>query len=296
MVDFENGVLVNQLVGNYGMSEIYVEIFSGTLLFLSSLVGIIVSRFIFGRDILHRGYLIRSLIISRRYDGIKFTEPGLLGWQSVSAAMVFSGLTGLGYSMKHLYDSTTLVNFFHSLTIVSPPIALYFYHMGIEKHVKREYERRVLPKVIWGVVLFMLVVSMFSLLSKFYSDVAEIFLFFILVPILIYAFFVMGVAVKAYGKHLMFIPIVSAMAMLTAFLTLAILAGQFAQIIGNVTLFLIAQSAKDALISMTAASILIYSVTMRVTIKHLSEGRPMEGPIRKPLLGSMISRIKMRLR
>jgi hypothetical protein len=33
MADLENGMLVNQLVNSYGMSEIYVEIFSGTLLF-----------------------------------------------------------------------------------------------------------------------------------------------------------------------------------------------------------------------------------------------------------------------
>ncbi|MBU2559588.1 hypothetical protein KKA03_01680 [archaeon] len=287
--------MADLVASSYGMSEIYVEIFSGTLLFLSSLAGLIISHFIFGRDILHRGYLVRSLVISSRYDGIKFTEPGLLGWQSVSAAIVFSGLTGLGYSMKHLSDGATMVNFFHSLTVVSPAIALYFYHMGIEKHVRREYERRVLPKIIWGVVLFMLVVSMFSLLSKFYNDVAEIFLFFILVPIMIYAFFVIGVAIKAYGKHLIFVPTVSAMTILTAFLTLAILAGQFAQIIGNATLFLIAQSAKDAFISMTAASILIYSITMRVTMKHLSEGRAVERPARKPLLGARLSKIRIRI-
>jgi hypothetical protein len=292
MVDFENGVLVNQLVGNYGMSEVYVEVFSGALLFLSSLVGIIVSHFIFGRDILHRGYLVRSLVISRRYEGIKFTEPGLLGWQSVSAAIVFTGLTGLGYSMKHMYDSATLVNFFHGLTIVSPPTALYFYQMGIEKHVRREYEGRILPKVVWGIVLFTLTIGMLSLLSEFYSDVSEIFLLFILTPIFIYAFFVMGVAVRAYGKHLMFIPVVSAMTILTALLTLSILAEQLSLIIGNINLFFIAQSSKDILMSMTAASILIYSITMRVTMKHLSEGGPIKGPTREPLLGSRIDKIR----
>jgi hypothetical protein len=290
MVDFENGVLIGQLAGHYGMSEIYVEIFSGTVLFLSCLVGVVVSHFTFGRDVLHRGYLIRSLVISRKYEGIKFTEPGLLGWQSVSAAILYSGLTGLGYSMKHIYDSIILVNFFQGLTIVSPPIALYFYHMGIKKHVKREYDKVILPNVVGGTVLFIFVVGMLSLLSEFYNNVAEIFFFFILLPILFYTFFVMGVALKAYGKHLLFIPTVSAMAILTALLTLTILAGQFSIAIGNVNLFLIAQSTKDVLISMTAASILIYSVTMRVTMKHLSEGGSRDDSRHKPLVGSRISK------
>lgn len=272
MADFENGILMGQLIRHYDSPVIYVEMFPGALLFLSCMASIIIAHFTFSRDILHRGYLVRSLIISRRFEGVKLTEPGLLGQQSISAALFYTGMIGLGTAMEHLFENFILLSFFHYLTMVSPPIALYFFYTGIKKHVNRKYDSVILLKVIWSICLFIFAVGMLSLLSQFYNNVIEIFFFFTLPPVLILSSYVLVIAAKAYGKHLIFLPTVSATAILTSLLALAMLAVHLSIIRGYADIYVLAQGIKEVLISMTTASVLIYITTTRVMMKKLAEG------------------------
>lgn len=292
MVNFENGVLIGQIAGNHGMSGVYVEIFASVLLFLICLASVIFAHFTFGRDVLQRGFLIRSLIISRRYEGIKLSEPGLLGWQTMSVAILYIGFMGLGEAMEHLFLSSILVNFFRSLTLISPPIALYFIYLSIRKHVNREYETVILPTAIWGTAGFLYVVGILAILAEYDPYLMGVFFYFTLIPVLLLAGFVWGMAVKSYAKHILFIPTASSMAFLTTILVIFMLVERTSITIGNADIYVLANSGKDVLLAMTAASVLIYTNSAAVAMKHLSEGRPRKGPTREPLLGSRIDKIR----
>jgi hypothetical protein len=39
MISFENELFASQLLGSYGMSEVYVDIISGIFLFLANIIG-----------------------------------------------------------------------------------------------------------------------------------------------------------------------------------------------------------------------------------------------------------------
>lgn len=299
MVEFENGVLVNQLVGNYGMSGVYVEIFSGVLLFLSCITSIIIAHATFGRDVLQRGFLISSLVISRRYEGIKMTEPGLLGWQTISAAMFYTGLIGLGESLKHLFENPLVVNFFHTLTIFAPPVALYFFYIGIKKHINREYDTVILPIVFWGTVAFLYAVAVIAIFASYYEGIVEVIFYLALLPVLILAGILMGMALRSYSKHIIFIPAASMMAIMTALLVISMLIEKMSIIYRVGDVYVVSQVAKDILLSMTAASVLIYTGATQVALKHLSEGAPKGSPKKeksthKPLLSAIQSRRKKR--
>jgi hypothetical protein len=295
MVEFENGTLVNQIVGNYGMSEVYVETFSGALLFLSCVASITIAHSTFGRDILHRGFLIRSLIISRRYEGIKMTEPGLLGWQTISAAILYTGLIGLGESMRHLFENPLMVNFFQVISILAAPIALHFFYLGIRKHIKREYDTVILPLIVWGTVAFLYAAAVLAIFASYYEGIIEVFFYLALFPVLALAGLLMGMAFKSYSKHVVFIPGASMMGMMTALLVISMLIERMSIMYRAGDIYIVAQVAKDILLSMTAASVLIYTGATQVAMKHLSEGSPRTGEqTRKPLLSSILSKRKKR--
>jgi hypothetical protein len=210
----------------------------------------------------------------------------------MSVAILYTGFIGLGEAMEHLLLSPILVNFFHSLTIISPSIALYFIYLSIRKHVNREYETVILPKAVWGTAGFIYVVGILAILAEYDTYIMEIFFYFTLIPSLILAGFVWGIAVKSYAKHILFIPTASSMAFLTSILVIFMLIVRISITTGNADIYVLANSGKCTLLAMTAASVLIYTNSAAVAMKHLSEGRPIEGPTRKPLLGSRLSKIK----
>lgn len=261
MVNFENGMVVAQFFGNYGMLEIYVGIFSGLFLYLSSLAVIFVSLG-YGKVMKDRVHLIGDSIGP---GGIKLAERGIPGWQFVSAGIFFTGLVGIGEVMKHLLDVPILFNFLDYLTLISPPAALYFFYIGIKKHLQKEIGGVILKKIIITTLILFDLVGGLAVSAEYYgADIKNFFLYLILVPVLIFSAIVFRAAFRAYEKYLLFIPAVSAMVLSTALLALVTFAVQLSVIFEYAGVFIIVQGVKDILLSVTATSILAYGGGIRM--------------------------------
>ncbi|MBU2559589.1 hypothetical protein KKA03_01685 [archaeon] len=268
MVNFENGMLAAQLQGNFGMHEIYISILAGLFLYVSSLVVIVVSLG-YGRVMKDRVALIGDSIGP---GGVKLAERGIPGWQYISAGLVYTGITGLAGTLKLLFVHPLQLIFFDYLTLLSPPIALYFFYAGIKQHLRKEVKGVFLKNIILITVLLYDLVGVLTILSESYlqdlafyaTDVRTLFLYFIILPILILSAITFKTAFKAYEKYLLFMPTVSAMVISTSLLALVTLAGELSITSGYAGIYIIAQGVKDILICVTATSILAYGGAVRM--------------------------------
>lgn len=264
MVSFEDGVLGSQLFGNYGMFEIYVEILSGLFLYAASLAVIVVSLG-YGRVMKDRVHLIGDSIGP---GGVKLSERGTPGWQYISAGLVYTGITGLAGTLKLIFDHPMQIIFFDYLKLLSPPIALYFFYMGIKQHLRKEIKGIFLKNIILITILLYDLVGVLTLAAVTYGpELKNFFLYFIFVPVFILSIIVFKTAFQAYEKYLLFMPTVSAMVLSTSLLALVTLAGELSIVFGYAGVFIISQGVKDILVSVTATSILAYGGVIRTLRK-----------------------------
>jgi hypothetical protein len=285
MISFENGLFVGQLLGSYGMSEVYVDIISGIFLFLASIIGILVAHFSFGAKIMI-GHTVtfkteQTELVSIRSPflrGFKVTfkiEPGLLGWQSASVGILYTGLIGLGESLEHIPQSPFISNFFHYIHILAAPIALYFFYKALWHHHKKIREPVLLPSVIMATAILFLFTGVLAGLSEmqFGYLIEESFLYITIIPTLIFFGIVVKLVVNIYEKHLIFIPTISAIALSTTLVAFFILLGRFSDFLEYPKIYLFSTAMKDILLSTTGATILIYTIGVRVMKKQLDELR-----------------------
>ena len=261
MVDFEEGVLVGQFFGNYGMLEIYVNVLAGVFLLFASLAAIILT-ISYGRSLRSEIRLIGSSVGP---GGIKMAERGLPGWQYISMGVLYTGLIGFGEIMEHAFTSPIAIIFYNYMTMLSPPIALYFYYIGIKKHIGKEVIVFPLVRFILINILFYILVGLLSLATEIYAEtLRNFFVFFIVVPIIILSVIAFREAWRVYEKYLLFIPTVSAMVLSTSVLALSILAGELSFILGLGDIHILMQGVTDVNIIVAGTSILAYGGAVRV--------------------------------
>jgi hypothetical protein len=268
MVNFENGMLEVQLLGNFGMHEIYVNVLSGLFLYVASLVVIVVSLG-YGRVMKDRVHLIGDSIGP---GGIKLAERGTPGWQYISAGLVYTGITGISGGLKLIFTHPLQIIFFDYLALLSPPIALYFFYAGIKQHLRKEVKGIFLKNIILITVLLYDLVGGLTIFSESYlqdiafyaTDIRTLFLYFIILPVLILSAITFKTAFQAYEKYLLFMPTVSAMVLSTSLLALITLAGELSIASGYAEIYILAQGVEDILICVTATSILAYGGAVRM--------------------------------
>jgi hypothetical protein len=152
---------------------------------------------------------------------------------------------------------------------MSPPVALYFFYIGIKKHVSKELEGLVIVRFILVSVIFYIVVGVLTLATVYYSsNLRNFYLSFILVPVLILSGVVFKTAFQAYEKYLLFMPTVSSMVLSTSMLALVTLASELIIIFGYGDAYVFIQGIKDILICVTATSILAYGGAVRMIGKQ----------------------------
>lgn len=255
MANFENGMLVPQFLGNYGMHEIYVNVLSGLFLYVASLTVIVVSLG-YGRVMKDRVHLIGDSIGP---GGIRLAERGTPGWQYISAGILYTGITGLAGVMKLLFENSIQIVFFDYLTMLSPPFAMYFFYVGIKQHLRKEIKGVFLKNIILITILLYDLIGVLTLSTVTYGpDVKDFFLYFIIVPVFILSIIVFKTAFRAYEKYLLFMPTVSAMVLSTSLLALVTFAGELSVVFGYADGYILAQGVKDILICVTATSIIAY--------------------------------------
>jgi hypothetical protein len=265
MVNFEDGVLAAQFFGNYGMVEIYVNILAGMFLLASSLAAIAMT-ISYGMGLKSEVRLIGSSIGP---GGIKMAERGLPGWQYISMGVLYVGLIGFGELMEHLFKSPITIYFYDYLTMLSPPVALYFFYLGIKKHVEKEIVVFYLVRFILVNVVFYIVCGGLSLATMAYGDaLRNFFLYFIVIPVLILSVIVFRTAWSAYEKYLVFMPTVSAMVLATAFLALVTLVAQLSVVFGYGDFYIVGQTLIDILMCVTGTSIFAYGGAVRMIRKQ----------------------------
>lgn len=161
------GQFIGQMAGHYGLNEIYAHIYASMFLFTMSLIAI---AMLF--------YYYRSSII--KVQGI---------WNGI----FYTGLIGLGEALEHFFSNITIGSMFHYLHLISAPIALIFYYMGIKEiFEKKDRPRRFsrnqvvfLTFLFFGIVLVSVVIlSQFSH-AIWDFHVEEPFIIFTAIPTLI---------------------------------------------------------------------------------------------------------------
>ena len=254
-------MLESQLLGNYGMLEVYVELLAGGFLFFASLAAILMSLS-YGRVMRDRVHLIGDSIGP---GGVKLAERGVPGWQYISTGIFFTGLIGVGEVMEHFFEAPVAIIFYNYLTIMSPPAALYFFYIGIKKHLSKELEGAVMVRFLLVGIIFYIIVGGLSLATEYYSaEIKKFYLYFIVLPILIFSAVVFKTAFQAYEKYLLFMPTVSAMVLSTTFLALFTLASELSIVLGYPTIYILSQAIKDILVCVAGTSILAYGGAIRM--------------------------------
>lgn len=265
MVNIESGVLTGQFFGNYGMVEIYVNILAGLFLFVASLAAVTMNLS-YARRLSGELRLIGSSIGP---GGIKMAERGLPGWQYISVGVLFSGLIGFGEVMGLFFNAPIAIIFYRYLTVMAPPVSLYFFYIGIKKHVKKEMVGFVPVRFVLLGLIFYITVGGLSLVTQYYSaSLQKFFMYLIFLPVLIFSGIVFKTAWQAYERYLLFMPTVSSVVLATATLALVTLIGQISIALGYGFVYILSQAVKDILICVTATSIVAYGGAVRMLKKQ----------------------------
>jgi hypothetical protein len=197
--------------------------------------------------------------------GIKMAERGLPGWQYISMGVLYTGLVGFGEVMEHAFTSPIAIMFYNYMTMLSPPIALYFYYIGIKKHIGKEVIVFPLVRFITVNVLFYILVGVMALATETYQEaVRNFFVFFLVIPIIALSVIAFKEAWQVYEKYLLYIPSVSAMVLSTAVMALSILAGELSFIFGYGGAYIWMQGITDVNIIVAGTSTLTFGGAVRM--------------------------------
>jgi hypothetical protein len=282
--NFELGLKLNSYIDNYAYSEFYVNILSSTILLLASFLTIMLAHFKIkvkteygagGDTISIRTdktllFSIRSPILKGFTISLE-TEPGLLGWRSITGGILFAGLIGLGEVMEHFASSFFSAYFFHYLHIIAAPASLYFFHRGIRKHARKIREPIIMPKVILAMLVTFLISGALSILSmsSFGPFVERYFLSFIIFPMLVFYVIMFRMIWELYDDIPLFVPLVYAMVAFTTLSSFFMLLARLAFILDYFEIYVVLNTLKDLSLAVTAAGIIMYAVGVRVMKRQL---------------------------
>ncbi len=281
-MEFGDYIVLNQFIGHYDISEIYVNLLAGTLLFLASAATLLIThiRFLFewqfqGNTITIRTdqteiFSIRSPVLKGFTLAVN-TQPGLLGWKSITAGIFLIGLVGLGEAMEHLVKTQFNSVLFHYLHIIAAPLALYHIREGITFHAARKPEPVIMPKVILSIVAILFISSFFAGLTETSvgNKVEEYFLYIIVIPISIYFGMIFSLVRKLYKDHPIYVPTVAAMVVFITLATIFALIARFAYFLDYPELYVLSHSLKDLSLAVSAAGVLMYTAGTLVMRRQL---------------------------
>ncbi|MFQ5887501.1 MAG: hypothetical protein ACE5HY_02260 [Candidatus Hydrothermarchaeales archaeon] len=249
MVHFgERGLLIHQFVDHHGMMEIYSHLFASTFLFIASLIAL---------------YLFYKA----------FTGESSYPWRYIEAGTVGVGLIGLGEAAEHFFlESPFGHGIFHYLHMISAPIALYFFYIGITEFIKEDQVTSKFDSVqsssglstkhiLLIFVAMFLVVAVLAGISYVPWDprVEGPFLYVSLIPTLILAWMLVVKSEEVTESIVMiFIPII---AVLVSLLALDVWFVRYVDIWGNAPLYVITHNIQNVLHVLNGGVLLMFAIT-----------------------------------
>jgi len=247
------GQFVGQLTGHYGLNEIYAHIFASMFLFTMSLIAI---AMLF--------YYYRSSII--KVHGI---------WNGI----FYTGLIGLGEALEHSFSNITIGSMFHYLHLISAPIALLFYYVGIKEIFGKKDKKFSVNQVVFlNFLFFGIVLVSVVILSQFSHTiwdfhVEEPFIILTAIPTMVLVGMVIEKS-KVITESTLLLTSLRIVTIGVCFLTLSILIGRHADINKWANIYIIAHQTQNIFHVVIGTALVIMVMTLSQvgkildTIKH----------------------------
>jgi len=237
----ESGLLMGQLPGHHGMSEIYTHIYAAFFLFFASVAA--------------------TAIVYSTLKKSKFSWPVLLG------GMMYVGGIGLGEGIEHLpFLDQYIRSMGHYIHLLSAPIAVFTLYLGMKETVsicKVGPEKAKLGGAEIGMGIFaaasMAVVIMGYMAHTPWNERIEgPVLLMIFLPTLYFVGLVIYESRHfAESTEMLYLPIVS---IAVSVLTLDIWIGRFADVQGYAGLYVWTHAFQDAWLAATGGMILLFAL------------------------------------
>ncbi len=241
MVYFENGLILGQLEGHYGMYEIYTHLYASFFLFFASIFSVAVIFYTLKRSV--------------------FSLPALTG------GVIYIGLIGLGEGFEHLpFIDPFVQSMAHYLHLFSAPVAVFTLYMGMIDTVsiikdgpqKAKLHSTELGMGIFAAISLGVVIMAFVSHTPYNERIEGPFLLAILLPTLFFVWLVLKESRHfAESTEMLYLPILS---IAVSLLTLDIWIGRFADVSGLAGLYVLTHAFQDTLLAVTGGIILIFSM------------------------------------
>lgn len=249
----DNLVLVNQLSGHHGLMEMYVHIYSGMFLFIAGIVSV--------------------LILYEQFKGSSFT------WRPIMAGIFVTGMMGFSDGIDHLFAvylssgfiALALHTFFHFMHVLGGPIAIFFFYMGTKEY-SMQFKEGGSPMSKSAIIFLLLFLPVLALLVTISSinvleiDIANTIVFVVTVVTLILAGFTIRESYRQWDVQSFLMGYISLLAVSVSLLFVAILASMNSDVMGNAYLYALSHSLKDIFHVVTAALIILFTVSMHIML------------------------------
>lgn len=251
----DNLVLVKQLSGHYGLMEMYVHIYSAMFLFIACIVSI--------------------FILYEQFKGSSFT------WRPIMAGIFVTGMLGFSDAIDHLfavYVSSGFIalaghNFFHFMHVLGGPIAIFFFYKGTKEY-SMQFREGGLPMSKSTIILLLLFLPLLALLVTISSidifevDLSTMTVFVVTVITLILAAFTIRESYRQWEVQSFLMGFISMLAVSVTLLIVTILASMNSDVMGNAYLYALSHSLKDIFHVITAALLVLFTVSMHVMLNE----------------------------
>lgn len=241
-IDFHDGVITNQFMAHMGLQEIYLHIYSGFILFIISVISVVVL-----------------------YDYFKDSK---YTWKPVMAGILSTGLIGLGEGAEHLF-ATFGHEVFHYTHMLGAPVAMYFLYVGAREYTMqyREGGRPIGFKTTIGLMFLVFIVSVViaSFARVEWDPVIERpFIYIIATPVVVLSFLTLKEANEQYEMQKVLRYYLSLLAISVMLLSIVIMLGRDADIIGSAYLYMVAHSFQAILLVVNATFIMSFTISMHI--------------------------------
>jgi hypothetical protein len=245
----ESGIILGQLPGHYGMSEIYTHLYASFFLFFASITAV--------------------AIIYRTLNKSKYSWPVLLG------GIVYVGLIGLGEGLEHLpFLDPYIQSMAHYLHLISAPIAVFTLYLGMKETVdlckvgpeKAKLGGAEIGMGIFAAVSMAVIILGYLAHTPWNEHIEGPVLLMIFLPTLFFVGLVIWESRHfAESTAMLYLPILS---IAVSVLTLDIWIGRFADVQGYAGLYIFTHAFQDAWLGATGAMMLLFA--LHIWYSHLN--------------------------
>lgn len=237
----ESGVILGQLPGHYGISEIYTHLYASFFLFFASIAAV--------------------AIVYRTLKKSKYSWPVILG------GLLYVGLIGLGEGLEHLpFLDPYIQSMAHYLHLISAPIAVFTLYLGMKETVdlckfgveKAELHGAEIGMGIFAAASMAVIILGYVAHTPWNESIESPVLLMIFLPTLFFVCLVIWESRHfAESTEMLYLPILS---IAVSVLTLDIWIGRFADVQGYAGLYVFTHAFQDTWLAATGGMMLLFAL------------------------------------